>query len=126
MHGAAGVMGFGEAIRTCLSKNVTFSGRASRAEFYFLNLFVIIASLVGGVIGAAIGARLFGEIIGLGLLLPIIAASVRRLHDIDRSGWWMLLYFVPLIGWIVLLVWSCRRGTVGPNHYGADPLAGRD
>lgn len=119
-------MEFGEAIRTCLSKNVTFSGRASRSEFYFLNLFVTIVSLVCGVIGVAIGARLFGEIIGLGLLLPIIAVSVRRLHDIDRSARWMLLYFVPLIGWIVLLVWACRRGTAGPNHYGADPLAGRD
>jgi len=119
-------MGFGEAIRTCLSKNVTFTGRAPRAEFYFLNLFVIIASLAAGVIGAVVGARLFGEIIGLGLLLPIIAVSVRRLHDIGRSGWWMLLNFVPLIGWIVLLVWACRRGTVGPNQYGADPLTGRD
>jgi len=118
-------MGFGEATRTCLSKNVTFSGRASRAEFFFLNLFVFIASLVGAAIGAAIRARLFGEIIGLGLLLPIIAVSVRRLHDIDRSGWWMLLNFVPLIGWIVLLVWASTRGTVGPNHYGADPLNGR-
>ena len=117
-------MGFGEAIRTCLSKNVTFGGRAPRAEFYFLNLFVLIASLVGGVIGAAVGARLFGEIIGLGLLLPIIAVSVRRLHDIDRSGWWMLLDFVRVIGRIVLLVWACTRGILGRDRLGPDPLAG--
>ena len=115
-------MGFGEVIRTCLFKNVTFSGRAPRSEFYFLNLLVIIASLVGGVIGAAVGARLFGEIIGFGLLLPIVAVSVRRLHDIDRSGWWLLLDFVPVIGWIVLLVWACNRGTLGPNRFGPDPL----
>ena len=117
-------MGFVEAIRTCLSKNSTFSGRASRSEYWFFYLFVIIASLVGVLIGVAVGVRLIGDIIALALLLPNIAVSVRRLHDIDRSGWWMLLDFVPVIGWIVLLVWACTRGTVGPNRFGPDPLLG--
>lgn len=58
-----------------------------------------------------------------GLLIPSIAVATRRLHDIDRSGWWQLLLFVPLVGWIVLLVWYCTRGNVGPNRFGADPLS---
>jgi uncharacterized membrane protein YhaH (DUF805 family) len=117
-------MGFSEAIATCFSKYATFSGRAPRWEFWFFYLFGVIAGLVGELIDLAAGTTVIRVLIGLALLLPNIAVSVRRLHDIDRTGWWYLLVFVPLIGWIVLLVWYCTRGTFGPNGYGLDPLAG--
>jgi uncharacterized membrane protein YhaH (DUF805 family) len=61
-------------------------------------------------------------LVGLGLLLPNIAVSIRRLHDLDRTGWWFLLV-ITVIGTIVLFVWSCMRGTIGPNRFGPDPLA---
>jgi hypothetical protein len=57
-------------------------------------------------------------------LLPGIAVGVRRLHDVDRSGWWLLLAFIPLVGTIILIVWFCTRGTPGPNRFGPDPLSG--
>jgi hypothetical protein len=52
-----------------------------------------------------------------------VAVGIRRLHDIERAGWWQLLWLVPLIGWIVLIVWACTKGTAGENRFGADPLA---
>ena len=116
-------MGFGQAIRTCFSKNSTFKGRAPRSEYWFFWLFTLIAVLVGHLIDDAIGTRFIGGIIALGLLLPSITVFVRRMHDIDRSGWWVLLDLVPVVGWIVLTVWACTRGTFGPNRYGPDPLA---
>ena len=62
-------------------------------------------------------------LVSLGLFLPGLAVAVRRLHDVDRSGWWLLLAFVPLIGIIVLIVWWCTEGTRGPNRFGPDPKA---
>jgi uncharacterized membrane protein YhaH (DUF805 family) len=58
----------------------------------------------------------------LGLLVPYSAVAVRRLHDTARSGWFILLPLIPIIGAIVLIVWNCQRGTFGPNRYGPDPL----
>jgi uncharacterized membrane protein YhaH (DUF805 family) len=58
----------------------------------------------------------------LGLFIPSIAVGVRRLHDIDRSGWWWLLWFVPIVGWIIMLIWVCSGGTAGMNRFGRDPL----
>jgi uncharacterized membrane protein YhaH (DUF805 family) len=63
-------------------------------------------------------------LVNLALFLPSLAAHVRRLHDKDYVGWWVLLWLVPVIGWIVLIVWYCRRGTAGPNRFGDDPRAG--
>jgi uncharacterized membrane protein YhaH (DUF805 family) len=116
-------MGFSEAVRTCFSKYATFSGRAPRSEFWFFILFGVIVQLVGEIIDKASDSPIVGAIIALVLLLPTIAVSVRRLHDIDRTGWWYLLVFTVIL-WILLLVWYCMRGTVGPNRYGPDPLAG--
>jgi uncharacterized membrane protein YhaH (DUF805 family) len=62
-------------------------------------------------------------LVTLGLLLPGLAMQIRRLHDVDRSGWWVLLAFVPLIGIIVLIVWWATEGTRGPNRFGSDPKA---
>jgi uncharacterized membrane protein YhaH (DUF805 family) len=65
----------------------------------------------------------FYAIAGLVFLLPGLSASVRRLHDGDRSGWWLLLSLIPLVGFIILLVWFVSPGTDGPNRFGRNPLA---
>ncbi len=116
-------MSFGEAIASGFAHYVNFQGRAPRSEFWYWVLFAIILAIVGGIIdNAIIGLPIVGSIISLGLLLPGISVSVRRLHDIDRTGWWILIGFVPLVGAILLLIWYCSKGTPGPNTYGSDPL----
>jgi len=114
---------FQEAIASCLSKYVTFSGRANRYEYWYFILFVIIGSLVTSVIDATIfgvddQAGPLNAIWSLATLLPSLAALSRRLHDIGRTAWWILIIFVPLAGIIVLLVFACTRGDDGPNQYG--------
>jgi uncharacterized membrane protein YhaH (DUF805 family) len=120
-------MGFGEAISSGLSKYATFSGRAPRSEYWYWTLFAIILSIIAAVIDAVVfprmGLKPVGTIVSLGLLLPGIAVSVRRLHDLDRTGWWFLIAFT-IIGLILLLIWDCMKGTTGPNRYGPDPIPG--
>lgn len=124
-------MNFQQGVRTVLSNYATFTGRARRAEYWWWVLFLILANAALGILDAAFFGRMMMGMQGNGplsavfsllTLLPGIAVAVRRLHDIDRSGWWMLLVFVPLIGWIVLLVWACTLGTAGPNRFGTDPV----
>jgi len=116
-------MGFGDAISAGFSNYVNFSGRACRSEYWYWVLFVIVGSIVAVIIDRIIGIRLIDTIFGLATIVPSIAVSVRRLHDIDRTGWWLLIDFVPLIGWIVLIVWFCTAGTAGSNRFGPDPLS---
>jgi|SRR5579871_3992768 len=121
-------MGFSEAISSGFSNYVNFSDRAARSEYWFWTLFVILLSIVANVIDALIlrsgsGFSPLSTIVSLGLLLPGIAVSIRRLHDLDRSGWWVLIALIPIVGWIILLIWYCTKGTDGSNQYGADPLA---
>ena len=114
-----------------LSKYADFSGRAPRAEYWWFYLLIIIGYLVAMILDSIVGT---GGILGsygilslvlmLGLLIPSLAAGVRRLHDTDRSGWWLLIAFIPLIGAIVLLVFFVLEGTKGDNRFGADPYAG--
>lgn len=134
-------MGFMGAVRSGFSNYVTFSGRARRSEFWFWVLFVIILQIVGYVIDGVIDPSSVTTEVGdgsfavqstggpvtiilmLAVLLPGLAMSVRRLHDTDRSGWWLLIGLVPLIGAIVLLVFYCTGGTSGSNRFGPDPKA---
>jgi uncharacterized membrane protein YhaH (DUF805 family) len=117
-------MDFSQAIKTCLNKYATFSGRAQRSEYWYFFLFLVIANIVASVLDSVI----FGDIpvlyliATLALLVPSIAAGVRRLHDTDKSGWWLLLGLIPFVGAIVLIVLLCQRGTVGTNQFGPDPL----
>ncbi len=113
-----------EAVRHCFREYVTFSGRAARSEFWWFTLFCWLVSIAAtGVDAAAAGGweasrDVLGSLWGLATFLPGLAVSARRLHDTDRSGWWLLLYLVPLIGWIVLVVFWCQRGTAGRNRFG--------
>ena len=93
-------MQFTESVRTCFSQYASFGGRASRPEFWWWALFCVIATLVLGVVSDKLSAAF-----SLATLLPYIAVTTRRLHDTDRSGWWQLLFFLPVIGWLVMLYW---------------------
>ena len=117
-------MNFSEAISSGFSNYVNFAGRAIRSEYWYWVLFVFLAEIVTGIVDFVIGAQITTTIFALAVLLPGLAVAVRRLHDLDRSGWWVLLALIPLIGAIVLLVWFCARGTEGSNRFGPDPLAG--
>ena len=114
-------MTFGEAVRSGFEHYAKFNGRASRPEFWWWVLFVILMGIGANLIDLAIGAPVFSAITGLGLLLPNIAVSIRRLHDTDRSGWWILIWLIPLIGLIVLLVFYLQQGDPGENRFGPPP-----
>lgn len=117
-----------EATKACFSNYVTFSGRARRAEYWWFILATILVSLVLGVIDGLLGLGgefgLLSNIWSLAVFLPSLAAGARRLHDTDRSAWWLLIMLLPLIGVIVLIVFFAQKGTDGPNRFGADPLRG--
>jgi uncharacterized membrane protein YhaH (DUF805 family) len=120
-------MNFGQAIASGFKKYVDFTGRAPRSEFWFWTLFAVLASIAGGAIDFVLFPDVIASpvqsIVGLVLFLPGLAVSIRRLHDLDRTGWWFLLVFT-VIGLILLIIWYCMRGTPGPNRFGPDPLAG--
>jgi uncharacterized membrane protein YhaH (DUF805 family) len=116
-------MGFGEAISAGFSNYVNFNDRAPRSEYWYWILFTVIAEVVVAAIDRALGIHLIAALLVLAIVIPTFAVTIRRLHDLDRSGWWIFLSFIPLIGGIILLIWFCTRGTEGPNRFGPDPLA---
>jgi uncharacterized membrane protein YhaH (DUF805 family) len=111
-----------------LKKYAVFSGRSRRAEYWYFVLFnlivVIVLSLIDTLLGTfnvVQGVGLLSGIYGLAVLIPSLAVTVRRLHDIDRTGWWIFINLIPLIGTIVLLVFAVTDGTPGSNRYGPNP-----
>jgi uncharacterized membrane protein YhaH (DUF805 family) len=122
MSGA--VMNFQQAVQSVFANYINFKGRARRSEFWYWQLFMLLGGLVAEIFDAGIGIRFspLSTIFWLATLIPGIAVFVRRLHDTDRSGWWLLLLFVPLIGAIVLIVWACTKGKQGYNGFGRDPI----
>ena len=119
-------MGFWQAIASGFSNYVAFSGRAIRSEYWFWVLFSILGGIATEILDAAIfvhgPASPLNAVFNLVTFLPSLALAVRRLHDIDRTGWWVLIAFT-IIGIFVLIYWACKRGTPGPNRFGADPFA---
>ncbi|HEX9808102.1 MAG TPA: DUF805 domain-containing protein [Alphaproteobacteria bacterium] len=149
-------MGFIEAVEACFRRYFQFSGRSRRAEYWYWTLFILLCSLAF----AALDYSLFAtyqwgpvySLFTLATIVPGVAVAVRRLHDIGRSGWWLLLMFAPLLGaiatgvaavslrapemWplmtalgvaqlvgiVILVVWALRRGEPAPNRFGPDPL----
>ncbi len=122
-------MDFVPAIKSGFQNYVTFSGRACRSEYWFWVLFVLIVSVVAtildGILAAVIGIGFLSLIWSLAVLLPGIAVAVRRMHDLDKSGWWVLIGLIPIVGWIIFIIWACTKGTDGSNRFGSDPLAGQ-
>ena len=111
-----------------LKKYAVFSGRSRRKEYWYFVLFTVLISIalsiIDGLTGtyeSSAGVGLLSGIFSLGILIPSIAVSVRRLHDIDRTGWWILISLVPIIGWIVLLVFHVQDSTPSTNRYGSNP-----
>jgi uncharacterized membrane protein YhaH (DUF805 family) len=120
-------MNFVEAIKSGFSHYVTFSGRACRSEYWFWVLFATLGALVTVILDAVIfgfhgGVSPLNGIFNLATFLPSLAVAARRLHDIDRTAWWLLILLTG-IGAILLVVWYCFKGTPGPNRFGSDPLA---
>ncbi|MFJ1563725.1 DUF805 domain-containing protein [Streptomyces erythrochromogenes] len=105
-----------------LKKYVVFSGRARRQEFWMFFLCNLAVSIVVGIIDTVIGANsILSGLYSLAVLLPFLGLAVRRLHDTDKSAWWLLLYLIPFLGWIALIVMWALPGNAQPNKYGSNP-----
>ncbi len=104
-------MTFGESISTCFKKYATFDGRATRSEYWWFVLFTFLVSATLGIVSETLSG-----VFSLGVLLPSLAVGVRGLHDIDKRGWFLLLWFIPIIGWIILIVWAIQEGKE-PNRF---------
>ena len=117
-------------IQAVTSKYIDFSGRARRKEFWLFQLFYIIFYIIAQILDFSFG--IYNVVFGMGpitvifwlaILIPTVAVSVRRLHDTNKTGLWYLVVFIPILGWIVLLIFFVMKGTEGGNDYGEDPLA---
>jgi uncharacterized membrane protein YhaH (DUF805 family) len=147
------LMSFIESIRTVLSKYAVFSGRARRSEYWWFALaYTIVLTILYFVLivpgltaystavmeytaaadaaapmptmpGSVMTGYLIVSLVALALFLPSLGVVVRRLHDTDRSGFWIFFSLVPFVGSIMLIVWEATAGTPGPNRFGPDPKA---
>ena len=118
-------MNFTDAIKSGFNNYVGFTGRARRSEYWYWILFVVIVSFAVGLLGGVNSdfSNVISGIVSLALFLPGLAMAVRRLHDTNRSGWFVLLALIPLVGFIILLVFYVQGGTPGDNRFGANPKA---
>lgn len=112
----------------CFRKYATFSGRARRKEYWYFALFNLIVSIVLTIVDRVIGSSagggsfgLLGGIYSLAILIPSIAVQIRRLHDTNRSGWWIFIGLIPLIGTIVFIVFMVQDSNPGENRFGPNP-----
>ena len=106
-----------------LKKYAEFTGRARRTEFWMFLLISVGVSVVLRIVGMIAGGHILSTLYGLAVLVPSLAVGARRLHDTNRSGWWQLIALVPIVGWIVLIVFFAQEGNKGANPFGADPKA---
>ena len=103
-----------------------FKGRTRRKEYWMFTLWIIIVAIIAAIIDVALGFPEGGPfvlILSLVSILPSLGLTVRRLHDINYSGWWYFINFIPLIGGLILLFLTIKKGDKGPNQYGPDPKA---
>jgi uncharacterized membrane protein YhaH (DUF805 family) len=126
-------MSFSAAVRSFWSHYATFTGRSRRSEYWFVQLFLVLTNIAVGVIDLILmdgdvdrfiangGGGIVGLVWILVTIVPALAVLVRRLHDIGRSGWWALIGFVPIVGAIVLLVFTVSDSAHGENKYGPSP-----
>jgi uncharacterized membrane protein YhaH (DUF805 family) len=101
----------GNAISACLNKYAVFTGRATRSEYWYFVLFLIIVAILSNFISILMGSEMAGLIIQVIFWIPSLSVSIRRMHDVDKSGWFIL---VPIYSFILTL----RESTVGPNRFG--------
>ena len=106
----------------CWKKFGDFTGRARRTEYWMFVLFNLIASVLIAVVDGVLGTSgALGGLYSLAVLIPNLSVAARRLHDTDRSGWWQLIALIPLIGFIILLVFLCSDSQPGDNRFGPNP-----
>jgi uncharacterized membrane protein YhaH (DUF805 family) len=110
-------------VKVVLKNYVNFKGRARRKEYWGFVLFNVIIMFALGILGGIIGegGEFFGSVYTLAVFLPSLGAVIRRLHDIGKSGWLWLLAFIPIVGWIIVLIWLCTDSQPGENKYGPNP-----
>lgn len=109
------------SVNTVVFKNyVNFEGRATRPEYWWFTLAYAIVNIILSLI-PRVGTILSG-ILGLAVLIPSIGVAVRRLHDINKSGWWLLIALVPIVGYIIVILWLVKPSDNGENQYGERPI----
>lgn len=112
------------ALKDGFARYVDFKTRSTRSQFWWWTLWSVLINLVSGVLDVSLGMADFTPInllTSLAMLLPTLAVSIRRLHDIGRTGWWYLIVLIPIIGWIVLLVFFCTKTQEEVNKWGVPP-----
>ena len=123
---------FIQSIKTCFQKYVIFNGRASRSEFWWFTLFICLVTILTIIADLLIfgeenllmqpyAVLNFTNIFNIFVVLPSFSVTFRRLHDVNKSGWWLLLYFT-LIGILVILYWNIKKGNEDENRFGLNPL----
>ncbi len=126
-------MNFVDAVKSAFVCSDDFATRSSRSEYWWFMLFYFLVGLVVSPIEFTIEFSVFGQgmemtsgiidlLVFLVFIVPTISVTGRRLHDIGRSGWWLLIVLIPLIGALILLYWAVKRGEDGDNRFGANPL----
>ena len=129
------------ALKAAFQNYATFSGRATRGDYWWYVLAYVIVTIFLSVVDSVLfgsgsadvsaegglamsySSGILGSLWMLANLIPSIAVAARRLHDTGRSGWWQLLVLIPVLGWIALIYFAVQKGTAGENRFGADPLA---
>ncbi len=109
---------FSDAISLAFKNYVNFKGRSTRAEYWWFFLFTFTLSAITEAIDVFSSLGIMSTIFSLIVFMPSLTVGVRRLHDINKSGWWILMWFVPIVGWGLLIFWYTRRSDEGINRYG--------
>ncbi len=123
-------MNFFQSIKFVYVNYFVYKTRSPRSEYWWYYLFYVLACFLLGILDTLlvfISPYFFGFSILTNLfvilsLIPGLMLAIRRFHDLNRSGFWVLINLIPLVGWIICAVWFCRKGTTGPNRFGEDPL----
>jgi len=115
-------LNFVDAVSTCFRKYFNFKDRASRSEYWYFQILVFPIALWSQFPSNTSSVLILQIILLFGVLVPAFSSGVRRLHDRDKSGWWILINFIPFVGWIILLIMLAEKGTEGPNRFGPYPL----
>ncbi len=114
-----------------LKKYAEFNGRAGRREFWMFVLISFIISIALSIVDSALGTKIagsygsntgvLGSLYSLAILVPSVAVNIRRLHDTNHSGWWWFLWLIPIVGWIIMIVWLATDSMLEDNQYGPNP-----
>jgi uncharacterized membrane protein YhaH (DUF805 family) len=111
-------MDFKTSVNSVLNNFINFEGRASRSEYWWFFLFYVIVYVGAMIIDSMLSMGVLVLLVSLGLLAPSLSVGTRRLHDTGKSGWWQLLYLIPLVGMVVMIYFLVQKGDTLPNRFG--------